>query len=165
MATIKLSDMTPMELQFHVEQLQHNYVECIDDDHLEQWPEFFIEDCLYQIISRENADRDLPVSAIVCDSNAMLVDRIVSLRNANVYAEHFYRHIISNVNIKGVIDEVISVQTNYLVLQTRLNGATEIYNSGKYLDEIVATEDGLRFKQKKAVFDTYQIQSLMVTPI
>ena len=165
MATLKLSDMTPMELQFHIEQLQNNYVECIDDDHLEQWPEFFIDDCLYQIISRENEDRKLPVSAIVCDSNAMLVDRIVSLRNANVYAEHYYRHIISNVNIKEVTNEVVYVQTNYLVLQTRLSGATEIYNSGKYEDQVFATEDGLKFKQKRAVFDTYQIQSLMVTPI
>ncbi len=165
MTILKLSDLAPMELQFQVEQLQNNYVECIDDDSLEQWPEFFVKDCLYQIISRENEDRGLSVSAIICDSNAMLVDRIVSLRNANVYAEHFYRHIISNINIKNILDDVVTVQTNYLVLQTRLSGATEIYNSGKYLDEIVATEDGLRFKQKKAVFDTYQIQSLMVTPI
>jgi anthranilate 1,2-dioxygenase small subunit len=165
MAKLQLSKLNDMELHFYVSQLQNSYVEIIDDDRLEQWPECFTNDCFYQIISRENTDRGLPVSAMVCDSNAMLVDRIVSLRNANVYAEHFYRHIISNVNVKQRENEVVYVQTNYVVLQTRLNGATEIYNSGHYLDEIVTTEAGFKFRSKKAVFDTYQIQSLMATPI
>ena len=39
-----------MELQYHVEQLQGRYVECIDDNRLEEWPEFFMENCVYEII-------------------------------------------------------------------------------------------------------------------
>ena len=162
---LDLSKLSAIKLQFHVEKLQADYVECIDDDRLEEWPNFFVDDCFYEIISRENEDRSLPASAIRCDSKAMLVDRIVSLRNANVYAEHHYRHVVSKINVKDLEEETIVVQTNYLVLQTRISGATEIYNAGKYLDSIVSTDKGLKFKKKRVIFDTFQIQSLMVTPI
>ena len=160
-----INKLTFMELQYHVEQLQGRYVECIDDDKLEDWPEFFTEDCIYKIISRENHDRNLPAAAIYCDSKGMLEDRIVSLRNANVFAEHNYRHIISNILINGLNGGVISVQSNYLVLQTKTDGATEIYNAGKYVDSIVVEGDILKFKEKIAIFDTHQIKSLLVTPI
>ena len=120
---------------------------------------------LYKIISRENHDRNLPAAAIYCDSKGMLEDRIVSLRNANVFAEHNYRHLISNILIQGLNEGVISVQSNYLVLQTKTDGATEIYNAGKYVDRIVVDGDGLKFKEKIAIFDTHQIKSLLVTPI
>jgi anthranilate 1,2-dioxygenase small subunit len=158
-------DFSEVELQFHVERLQTRYVECIDDDRLEQWPEFFSDSCLYKIISRENADRDMPIAAIFCDSIGMLQDRVVALRKANIYAPHFYRHLISNVHIKRVEDRVVEVQSNYVVLQTLMNGDTHIYNAGKYLDQIVFEESGPRFRQKVVVFDTYRIANLMVTPI
>ncbi len=162
---LNVEKLSALELQYHVEKLQAGYVECIDDNRLEEWPDYFVDDAVYKVIPRENADRNLPVAAIFCDSKGMLVDRIVSLRKANIYAAHFYRHIISNVNVKAVDRGVVSVQSNYVVLQTRTDGTTEIYNAGKYLDKIVATEGGLKFKEKLAIFDTYQIQSLMVTPI
>ena len=162
---MELNKLTEMELHYHVERLQGRYVECIDDDRLEQWPDFFTENCVYKIISRENHDRDLPATAIFCDSKGMLEDRIVSLRNANVYAEHNYRHVLSNILIKDLKDGVISVQSNYLVMQTKTDGATEIYNAGKYVDKIVADGDVLKFQEKIAIFDTHQIKSLLVTPI
>ena len=87
------------------------------------------------------------------------------MRNANVYAEHNYRHVLSNILIKDLSDGVISVQSNYLVLQTKTDGATEIYNAGKYVDRIVVEGDRLKFREKIAIFDTHQIKSLLVTPI
>ncbi|MFT5132688.1 MAG: anthranilate 1,2-dioxygenase small subunit [Gammaproteobacteria bacterium] len=160
-----LSCLSKPELQFHVEQLQGRYVECIDDDRLEEWPELFFDKCLYKIISRENYDRALTATAMFCDSKGMLVDRVVSLRYANIYAEHHYRHILSNILIKNILDGVITVQSNYLVMQTKNDGATNIYNTGRYLDKIEVDGDELKFREKTAVFDTHQIQSLLVTPI
>ena len=162
---MELNKLTEMELHYQVERLQGRYVECIDDDRLEQWLDFFTENCVYKIISRENHDRDLPAAAIFCDSKGMLEDRIVSLRNANVYAEHNYRHVLSNILIKDLKDGVISVQSNYLVMQTKTDGATEIYNAGKYVDKIVADGNVLKFQEKIAIFDTHLIKSLLVTPI
>lgn len=162
---MQLEDLSELELQYQVERLQSRYVECIDDDRLEEWPDFFVEDCSYRVVPRENADRDLPIAVIDCDSRGMLLDRIVSLRNANVYPEHFYRHLISNVNIKGIENGEIMAQTNYLVLSTRNDGVTRIYNAGRYVDRIVNVGGELRFKQKLVVFDTSRIDTLMVRPI
>ena len=95
----------------------------------------------------------------------MLVDRIVALRHANIYAKHYYRHVLSNVNVKGLDGDELVVQSNYVVLQTLVEGDTHVFNAGKYLDRMVATPDGLRFKRKVVVFDTYRIPNLLVTPL
>ena len=160
-----IDSLSKSELQFHIEQLQGLYVECIDDDRMEEWPEFFFDDCLYKIISRENYDRSLPATAMFCDSKGMLIDRVVSLRNANIYADHHYRHVLSNILVKDIVDGLITVQSNYLVMQTKNEGATRIYNTGKYLDKVALEGEELKFREKTAVFDTHQIQSLLVTPI
>lgn len=157
--------MDKQQLRYEVEELIHAYVQCIDDDDLEAWPDFFTEKCDYKVIPRENADQNLPVSVMFCDSKGMLRDRIVALRNANVFAPHFYRHLVSNVRVLDEEDGVISVQSNYLVMQTLLDGETKIYNAGKYVDKIVREGDTLKFQQKHCIFDTYRIQTLMVTPI
>lgn len=159
------SELSPSELQFQVERLLTNYAACIDDDRLEEWPNFFTPKCLYKIISRENADRNLPIAAMYCDSLGMLQDRVIALRHANIYAAHFYRHLVSCVRVTSVESAAVRVQSNYLVLQTLTNGDTHIYNAGKYLDKIVFSDAGLLFEEKYAVFDTYRVANLMVTPI
>ena len=160
-----LSKLSALELHYAASKLLSDYVETIDEDRLEQWPDLFVTDCVYQVIARENADRGLPTSAMYCDSRGMLVDRIVALRHANIYAKHYYRHVLSNVNVKGVEGDELVVQSNYVVLQTLVEGDTHVFNAGKYLDRMVATPDGLRFKRKVVVFDTYRIPNLLVTPL
>ena len=162
---MNLQSLTDVELQFHVERLLANYVQCIDEDRLEAWPDFFVDDCLYQVIAKENAERGLPVAAIFCDSKGMLADRIVSLRHANVYERHQYRHIVSSIVIGAVSDNVTQVQSNYVVYRTRTNGVTEVYNTGMYNDKIVAADGQLLFKEKIVTFDTNRIDSLLVTPL
>lgn len=162
---MRLEDRPIVELQHAVEALQSSYVECIDDDRLEEWPQHFTADCIYKVLPRENADRGLPLATIFCDSRGMLVDRIVSLRNANIYALHYYRHILSNVRIKQVENGVITAQSNYVVLQTKQDGVTYIFNAGKYLDKIVEVDGALKFKEKIAVTDTYRVDTLIVRPI
>ncbi len=157
--------MSQQPLRYEVEELIHAYVQCIDDNELESWPDFFTAACVYKVIPRENADLGLPVAVMFCDSKGMLRDRIVALRKANIYAPHFYRHLVSNVRVLGEENGVIRAQTNYVVFQTLLDGETRIYNAGKYLDQIVRVDGQLRFKEKLCVFDTNRIQTLMVTPI
>jgi len=162
---VHLEDRSITEMQYLVEALQASYVECIDDDRLEEWPEHFIDACVYKILPRENADRGLPLATIFCDSKGMLADRIVSLRNANIYAVHYYRHMLSNVRIKSIINGVITVQSNYLVLQTKQDGSTAIFSAGKYLDKIVDVGGALKFMEKIVVADTYRVDTLIVRPV
>lgn len=85
--------MEQMILWFELNQLQQNYISALDNDRLEAWPNFFTEDCLYEIIPRENEDAGLPIGVMYCDSQRMLRDRVLSLRHANIYEVHSYRHL------------------------------------------------------------------------
>lgn len=155
-----------LETQWRVERLLGRYVECIDDDALERWPEFFAADpCRYEIITRENAERGMPLALMFCTSRGMLADRIVSLREANIYPQRWYRHVLSNVVIKAVDAHSLRVHSNYVVFQTRRNGQTDIFSAGKYVDRIVMTDGTLTFSEKRVIADTHRVDTLLVAPI
>jgi anthranilate 1,2-dioxygenase small subunit len=153
------------EVKAAIQEMNDRYVHCIDDDRLEEWPKFFTEDCVYKIISRENFERNLPSAIIYCSSNGMVRDRVSAHRNANIFEAHFYRHIVSNIHITGEEDGVYTVQSNYVVFQTKLEGNTEVYNAGRYYDKVVFENDEPKLKERLVVFDTLNIPSLLVTPI
>jgi anthranilate 1,2-dioxygenase small subunit len=91
--------MEEIMLRSELSALQERYIAAIDNDRLEDWPKLFTNDCLYQIISKENEDNHLPapVPVIHCDNAGMLRDRVVALRNANIYAKPTYRHFLSGM--------------------------------------------------------------------
>jgi anthranilate 1,2-dioxygenase small subunit len=157
--------MSEIELQFQIERLLSAYAQCIDEDRLEAWPELFTDDCVYQLIARENAERNLPIAAMYCDSKRMLIDRVVSLRHANIYEKHSYRHLVSSTMVIEIEEQVVRARSHYAVYRTRTNGATEIYNTGAYLDDIVVRNGRWLFQKKIVTFDTNRIDSLLATPI
>lgn len=141
------------------------YGHIIDDDDLEQWPDLFVEDCLYQVIGRENVDRGLPAAIMYCEGRGMLIDRIVALRRANIYPEHLSRHVIGGAMIIGEDGGEVRVKTSYVVFQTRADGETKLYNAGKYIDRFVRVDGALRLARRDCVYDTHSIATLLVTPI
>jgi len=152
-------------LQGQVDSLNAAYGLSLDDGRLEEWPDFFVDDCLYQVIARENVDNGLPAAVMYCDSKGMLVDRVVALRRANVFPEHFSRHLISRAMITGVNGETVTAQANYAVLQTRNDGETRIYNAGKYIDRLIVEEGAMKLVSRTCVYDTHRIATLLATPI
>src|ERR1700733_845526 len=75
-------------------QLNADYAATIDDDRLEAWPDFFVADCLYKITSADNIRDGNQAGTAYADSRAMLADRVLALRRANIYERQTYRHII-----------------------------------------------------------------------
>ena len=73
---MNLASLSRLELRHEIDNLQSAYIRCIDDGELEQWPLLFAADGLYKIIAQENADRGLPLAAMLCDSRGMLADRV-----------------------------------------------------------------------------------------
>ncbi|CAE6788438.1 aromatic-ring-hydroxylating dioxygenase subunit beta [Paraburkholderia aspalathi] len=157
--------MDQMKLWFEVNMLQNQYINNLDNDRLEAWPTLFTEDCTYEIVPKENADLGLPIGIIYCTNQKMLRDRVVSLRNANIFEEHTYRHVTSGLAIMSEHDGVIETESSYVVVQTRSNGESDVYQAGKYFDRIVRTQDGLRYRSKRVVYDTSRVQTLLATPI
>jgi len=153
-------------LWFELHQLQERYINTIDSDRLEEWPDFFVEEGVYEIIPKENADRGLPVGIMHCFGRPMLRDRILSHRKANIFAEHTYRHMTSGLEFKVVGPDTIEMQSNYLVIQTLADsGESSVYQVGRYIDVLVRTADGWRYKSKRAIYDTSRVQTLLVTPV
>lgn len=156
-------DATTLWLELHM--LQNQYIYNLDNNRLEAWPTLFTEDCVYEIVPKENADLGLPVGLIHCTNQRMLRDRVVSLRNANIYDEHTYRHMTSGLTVTGEHDGAIETESSYVVVQTRSNGESHVYQAGKYYDRVVRTPDGLRYAFKRVVYDTSRVQTLLATPI
>src|SRR6202011_5822882 len=83
-----------IDLQWKVANLNARYVAAIDDNKLEEWPDFFVANGSYRVTTAENFERGLPLAMIYATSRAMLRDRVRSLREANVYEAQRYRHVI-----------------------------------------------------------------------
>jgi anthranilate 1,2-dioxygenase small subunit len=163
METVNIMDDMTLWFQLHV--LQDQYINTLDNDRLEAWPTLFTEDCLYEIVPKENADMGLPIGIIYCNNQKMLRDRVVSLRNANIFEEHSYRHMTSGLCVVAQKDGVIETESNYVVIQTRTNGESNVYQAGKYYDKVVRTDAGLRYQSKRVIYDTSRVQTLLATPI
>ncbi|MCH7476791.1 MAG: aromatic-ring-hydroxylating dioxygenase subunit beta, partial [SAR324 cluster bacterium] len=157
--------MAKEEKRQQIEDLITDYVHCIDDDRLEEWPAFFTEDAKYQIISRESFDQGLPVGIMYCESRGMLEDRVFALRRANIYEPHSYRHMISATKILDSSNGEYRVQTNYHVVRIMQEGTVSVFSTGKYLDRIVFEEGRPKFKERLVVFDSRRVDTLLVIPI
>src|SRR5690242_1528287 len=105
MARIRRNRMTKVGLTTEkITRLLSDYVLFIDDDRLEEWPEFFVEDCIYKIIPRENLRFKTRLPILYCENKNMLRDRVTALRSSSIYNLHYDRHIISNICVIGETD-------------------------------------------------------------
>jgi len=152
-------------LWYDLHRLQEGYVTVIDADRLEEWPDLFIEDCIYEIVPKENVDLGLPMGIMHCFGRPMLRDRIVSLRNANVLEPHSYRHMTSGLEFKLLDKDTVEMHSNYVVVQTLTDGESRVYQAGRYFDRVVRTPEGWRYQSKRAIYDTSRVQTLLVTPV
>ena len=157
--------MTTRELRWEAEELLDRYVQCLDEDRLEEWPDFFSEKAVYKIISRVNVERNYPLATILCDSRDMMKDRGIAIRNASVFSQRYLRHLVTNVRVAGQEGEAWLVKSNYVVLQTLQNEETKVFNAGQYVDKIVFDNGSPKFQEKIVIYDTIQIPGLLVVPI
>ncbi|MCO5399078.1 anthranilate 1,2-dioxygenase small subunit AndAd [Ralstonia soli] len=154
-----------LQLWMEMSALQNRYVHAIDNNLLETWPEFFTEDGTYTIISRENADRGLPAPIIHCRNQKMMRDRIVALRHANIYEAHGYRHALGGLVIESESAAEVRTVSSYIVVNTGAAGDSVVYQAGVYRDTVVKCGGGWYFKEKRVIYDTSRVQTLLATPI
>ena len=154
-----------LALRLRVDALFADYVHCIDDDRLEEWPEFFTRDGLYRITSRENLSLGMPVNLVYCEGRGMMADRISALRQANIYEPHTYNHSVSALKILSVAADGIRVQSNFALFRTMSDGAMTLFNCGRYMDRIVEADGALKFAERLVVLETRRIDTLLVIPV
>lgn len=154
-----------LSLWFELSRMQDSYVATIDEDRLEQWPDFFLEDAVYEIVPKENVDLGLPAGVMHCFGRAMMRDRVTSLRQANIYEPQTYRHFTSALQFRREADGAIRMRSNYLVIRTLTNGESSVYQAGIYDDVVVSTPGGWRYRSKRAIFDTSRVHTLLAIPV
>lgn len=145
--------------------LYAEYASCLDDGRFDDWPGFFTEDCTYRIVARENHDAGHPLAIMSLKGVAGLRDRVYGVTSTLFHAPYYQRHIIGLPAIRGREGELISVEVNYLVIRTKRDALSEVFNAGKYVDQIIQTAEGLRFHKKICVFDSELIPNSMIYPI
>src|SRR6478752_9135149 len=128
------------QLQLVVEHLHARYAHALDEDRLEDWPQFFTENGTYRITTAENEERGLPLPVLYAEGRAMLRDRVASLRHANIYEPQRYRHLVSAVLVERESDRLIKSTANFLVVRIMDNGESLLFASGRYVDQITLPE-------------------------
>ncbi|NYI21947.1 anthranilate 1,2-dioxygenase [Sphingobium indicum] len=154
-----------MMLRLDMLDLLDRYVEAIDNDRLEEWPDFFAEECLYEIIPKENEDHGFVAPIIRCESRGMLRDRITSLRHANIFAPAIYRHFTSGLRLTEVSAEEVSFTASYLVINSNQAGQSLVYQAGRYAARLGCYGAEWKFTSLRCIYDTSRVQTLLALPI
>jgi anthranilate 1,2-dioxygenase small subunit len=151
--------------RLEIDELYADYADCLDADRLEEWPEFFTQDCAYRVTSAENFAAGLPLGIIYATSKNMLVDRVMALRKANIYEPQRYRHLISGLQIGDEAAGGLDVTANFLVVRTMQDGAMTLFAAGRYVDRVVRDESGWKFAGKDVILDSRRIDTLLAIPL
>jgi 3-phenylpropionate/cinnamic acid dioxygenase small subunit len=153
------------ELHFEIERLNSEYARVLDSERFEEFPELFVEDCLYRVVPRENHLLGLPIAVIHCESKGMIKDRVHAARESTMAEPRTLRHFITNIRILEPGDDAIRAEANVLLVQTMINRMTEIVLSGCYLDRIVRSDGGLLFKERLCVYDSLLLPTSLIAPV
>ena len=151
------------ELVLLVASLNSRYAAVIDADRLEEWPDFFVEQCLYKITSADNLRDGHPAGIVYADSRAMLADRVLALRKANIYERQRYRHITAMPVILDETGGEIRTETPFVVIRTMRDGRMDLFATGVYQDRI--DREKLRFRERVVVCDSSRFDTLVAIPL
>jgi 3-phenylpropionate/cinnamic acid dioxygenase small subunit len=145
--------------------LNDRYARCIDENQLEEWPDFFSEHCLYKVTTADNVRRGYQAGLIYADTRAMLHDRIASLRQANVYEPQRYRHVISAPAITAEDADGVDCETAFLIIRIMRDGTLSLFATGKYVDRIVNDNGKARINRRVVVCDGGNVDTLLAIPL
>ena len=157
--------MSRRDLRLELEELYAEYVACLDEERMEEWPEFFTDDAVYRIIPRENFERGLPIATLHCESKGYLKDRVVAIRQTSVYAPRYVRRLVSNIRVLGWRDEALHVRANYAAFETLRDELTRVFSVGQCHDTLVIADGRLKFKEKLVIFDSELIPNSLIYPL
>ena len=139
--------------------------EVLDEDRLEEWPDLFTDPYRYQIISRSNREAGMRQGVMYAASRGMLLDRIFTLRQANLYEPHRYRHVVGPYRFKSIKGDTAIVHTHFMVARIMHTGETSLFATGRYLDDINVSGPDYKFRERVVVIDSDQIDTLLAIPL
>lgn len=155
-----------LQLLYELNTLYARYAAALDDGPLAAWPGFFAEDCMYQIIPRDNFEQGLPMAIMRCESRAMLEDRVTGVQETMLYEPRYLRHHITNILIEDASAGALQVRANFSVIEVLPDELPRISIAGCYRDRLVRNGEGTWcFVEKLCVFDSVLVPNSIVFPV
>lgn len=148
-----------------IEELIADYIEVIDEDRLEEWPDLFTDPYRYLVISRSNFEAGMRHGVMYAATRGMMVDRIYTLREANLYEPHRYRHTVGPVRVRSVAGGTAAVDTAFMTARIMHTGETMLFATGRYIDKVDVSREPYRFKERTVVLDSDRIDTLLAIPL
>jgi anthranilate 1,2-dioxygenase small subunit len=90
---------------------------------------------------------------------------VVALRKASVFSPRYLRHLVSNLRVLGREDGAYLLQAHFAVFQTLLDEESKVFMVGRYQGKLLLTENGPKFQELLAIYDSLQIPGLLAVPI
>jgi 3-phenylpropionate/cinnamic acid dioxygenase small subunit len=141
------------------------YGTLLDEAKFDEWLGLFAAECRYCVVPRENCERGLPAALILCDSRAMLEDRIMALREANKYNLHSDRHLIGLPRLVASERPALAIEAPFAVYQTDQEGETRLFATGLYRDRLEVCGGRLEIRDKFVLLDSFAVPTLLATPL
>jgi anthranilate 1,2-dioxygenase small subunit len=143
------------------------YAAALDEQRLTDWVEMFTDDAFYVVISRENADKQLPVGLIYCDSKAMIHDRAFALEKTAMFAPRYLRHIIGNLQVLEANGErSIRARANYAVMQVLYDRPeAKLHQVGVYHDVFRRVNGELKLAERRCIYDNLLVDNALCLPV
>lgn len=157
--------MDEQAVRLGVQELIGEYAETIDEDRLEEWPDFFADPCRYLVISRSNHEAGMKQGVMYAATRGMLLDRVFTIRQANLFEPHSYRHVIGPIRVKEIADGSAVVHSHFIVARIMQTGETTLFATGRYLDRIDVSGETYRFQERVVVLDSDRIDTLLAIPL
>jgi anthranilate 1,2-dioxygenase small subunit len=148
-----------------INRVQNAYARCIDSGKLERWPDFFEENCIYKITTADNFAQGLEAGVIFANSRGMLLDRVASLREANIYERHVYRHFLGQPWIVSEDANEAKSETSFFVARIMRDGTTDVYATGRYIDVYKLNGGAPKLKERIVVCDSSRFDTLLALPL
>ena len=142
------------------------YAAALDEQRLMDWVEMFTDDAFYVVISRENADKQLPVGLIYCESKAMIHDRAFALEKTAMFAPRYLRHIIGNLQVFGQPGDQIRARANYALIQVLYDRPeAKLHQVGVYQDVFRRVNGELKLAQRRCIYDNLLVDNALCLPV
>ena len=156
-----------MDLQTFIalNKLYADYAATIDAEDWDGWTEYFVDDCEYKVQPRENFERGFPLATMWFISKGMLKDRAFGISEPLFHDPYYQRHVVGAPRILSAENGEIQSEANYAVFRTKLNGESTVFNVGRYIDRIVQTDEGLKFKSRFCIYDSEMIANSLIYPV
>jgi len=153
-------------LHREIEEFNNAYAAALDENRLVDWAEMFTDDGFYVVLSRENADRNMPVGLIYCENKGMLLDRANAMKT-EMFAPRYLRHIVGNLQVLGEEQNGdIRARANYVVIQVLFDRPdAKMHQVGVYYDKFRRVGDQLKLAERRCVYDNLLVDNALCLPV